>query len=427
MTDAGSAVPPVCGRPPRSSLAPLLPPPPPMDQKPVFPVYQTPTVLGATLRPLLLGRAATGRVGAHGGHWVRAFGLAASTSIDQCKAHFEKVGFVLSVQYPKNGLRQPGGSVFVEYSTALEAERAQSQLSGFSLNGCPIQIEVWSSPYGGDDPLRAPPLLIGAPPPALIQVHPSVPPPPSHKVSNDYGEPGYGYQPLLRSHPGAQPSQYASTEAIPPPRRPAQLRSPPHPTPPPPRTVVSTAQAHGHPGAPQSWRASSARHMTAVQPPSPPSHGGAAISPQPHTAPNAHGIEAHRHGHSGHRHGYIEASHSHHSSNVHERKQVYYDDLYQHLPEEKQPPPTSHAMAGSHMSGSRYTAPVAAPVAGPNAASVLVSNVPFNLGADEIQEAFSSIGSVCRTEILLNSEQQHTGLVSVQFKSQESAEDAVSK
>eukprot|EP00923_Selenidium_pygospionis_P054698 GHVN01095306.1.p1 GENE.GHVN01095306.1~~GHVN01095306.1.p1 ORF type:complete len:112 (+),score=7.22 GHVN01095306.1:813-1148(+) len=111
MTDAGSAVPPVCGRPPRSSLAPLLPPPPPMDQKPVFPVYQTPTVLGATLRPLLLGRAATGRVGAHGGHWVRAFGLAASTSIDQCKAHFEKVGFVLSVQYPKNGLRQPGGSV----------------------------------------------------------------------------------------------------------------------------------------------------------------------------------------------------------------------------------------------------------------------------------------------------------------------------
>lgn len=58
-------------------------------------------------------------------------------------------------------------------------------------------------------------------------------------------------------------------------------------------------------------------------------------------------------------------------------------------------------------------------------AAIIVSNVPLNLTAQEIQEAFSTIGVVIRTEILLNSQGQHTGRVAVVFQRHDSAVDAV--
>ncbi|KAL8432863.1 hypothetical protein ACSSS7_004266 [Eimeria intestinalis] len=57
--------------------------------------------------------------------------------------------------------------------------------------------------------------------------------------------------------------------------------------------------------------------------------------------------------------------------------------------------------------------------------TVIVSNVPKDLPAVEIQEAFSCMGTVLRTDIMLNSKGEHTGRVCIAFASAEAAKTAV--
>lgn len=57
--------------------------------------------------------------------------------------------------------------------------------------------------------------------------------------------------------------------------------------------------------------------------------------------------------------------------------------------------------------------------------NVIVTNVPHNLTAMEIQEAFSCLGSVIRTDVMLTSHGEHTGRVCVMYASKSAAEEAV--
>ncbi|CDJ64624.1 RNA binding motif-containing protein, putative [Eimeria necatrix] len=59
--------------------------------------------------------------------------------------------------------------------------------------------------------------------------------------------------------------------------------------------------------------------------------------------------------------------------------------------------------------------------------TVIVSNVPKDLPAVEIQEAFSCMGTVLRTDIMLNSKGEHTGRVCIAFASAEAAKTAVAQ
>ncbi|KAF8820008.1 Rna recognition motif-containing protein [Cardiosporidium cionae] len=59
------------------------------------------------------------------------------------------------------------------------------------------------------------------------------------------------------------------------------------------------------------------------------------------------------------------------------------------------------------------------------AASIIVSNIPVDLTAQDVQEAFSVVGTVKKTEILLNSSGEHTGRVAVLFTDSRAAEEAV--
>ncbi|CDJ53568.1 RNA binding motif-containing protein, putative [Eimeria brunetti] len=59
--------------------------------------------------------------------------------------------------------------------------------------------------------------------------------------------------------------------------------------------------------------------------------------------------------------------------------------------------------------------------------TVIVSNVPKDLPAVEIQEAFSCTGTVLRTDIMLNSKGEHTGRVCIAFASAEAAKTAVAQ
>ncbi|CDJ31512.1 RNA binding motif-containing protein, putative [Eimeria mitis] len=56
-----------------------------------------------------------------------------------------------------------------------------------------------------------------------------------------------------------------------------------------------------------------------------------------------------------------------------------------------------------------------------------VSQVPKDLPAVEIQEAFSCMGTVLRTDIMLNSKGEHTGRVCIAFASAEAAAAAVAQ
>lgn len=59
--------------------------------------------------------------------------------------------------------------------------------------------------------------------------------------------------------------------------------------------------------------------------------------------------------------------------------------------------------------------------------TVIVSNVPKDLPAVEIQEAFSCMGTVLRTDIMLNSKGEHTGRVCIAYASAEAAKAAVAQ
>ncbi|KAL8272987.1 hypothetical protein Esti_003040 [Eimeria stiedai] len=59
--------------------------------------------------------------------------------------------------------------------------------------------------------------------------------------------------------------------------------------------------------------------------------------------------------------------------------------------------------------------------------TVIVSNVPKDLPAVEIQEAFSCMGTVLRTDIMLNSKGEHTGRVCIAFATAEAAKTAVAQ
>eukprot|EP00920_Eleutheroschizon_duboscqi_P038447 GHVT01092163.1.p1 GENE.GHVT01092163.1~~GHVT01092163.1.p1 ORF type:complete len:386 (-),score=70.89 GHVT01092163.1:876-2033(-) len=91
------------------------------------------------------------------------------------------------------------------------------------------------------------------------------------------------------------------------------------------------------------------------------------------------------------------------------------------------PSPTSpYATTGSSVAASALTAvvPPPEPVARPGT-TVIVTNVPHDLTAQELQDAFSMVGTVLRTEILLNSNGAHTGRAAVTFESSHAAEEAV--
>lgn len=60
-----------------------------------------------------------------------------------------------------------------------------------------------------------------------------------------------------------------------------------------------------------------------------------------------------------------------------------------------------------------------------NHATVIVSNVPLDLTAQEIQDAFCCVGTIARTEVLLNSNGKHTGRAAVVYESRAFAEEAV--
>ncbi|OEH75798.1 RNA binding motif-containing protein [Cyclospora cayetanensis] len=59
--------------------------------------------------------------------------------------------------------------------------------------------------------------------------------------------------------------------------------------------------------------------------------------------------------------------------------------------------------------------------------TVIVSNVPKDLPAVEIQEAFSCMGIVLRTDIMLNSKGEHTGRVCIAYASADAAKAAVAQ
>ncbi|KAL8424831.1 hypothetical protein Efla_001636 [Eimeria flavescens] len=59
--------------------------------------------------------------------------------------------------------------------------------------------------------------------------------------------------------------------------------------------------------------------------------------------------------------------------------------------------------------------------------TVIVSNVPKDLPAVEIQEAFSCMGTILRTDIMLNSKGEHTGRVCIVYASAQAAKTAVAQ
>lgn len=56
---------------------------------------------------------------------------------------------------------------------------------------------------------------------------------------------------------------------------------------------------------------------------------------------------------------------------------------------------------------------------------MIISNVPLDLTAQELQDAFSVVGPVLRTELLLNSSGAPTGRVALAFESRHAALEAV--
>lgn len=90
------------------------------------------------------------------------------------------------------------------------------------------------------------------------------------------------------------------------------------------------------------------------------------------------------------------------------------------------PPPAATASSyPTGLVGKQAAAAGGAPVAARAAATVIVSNVPCDLTAAELQDAFAIVGTVLQTELLLNAAGYPTGRVAITYSTRQAAVEAV--